>query len=1053
MNVYELSKCKNRTVFVTDQDVFALKKQLEALTDKKVFLLPGFNVLPYDKISPTKKVTIERVKTLSQLEKADIILANPQGLLWRIPDVDINSPLKIKKDDALSRELVVEYLQENLYERVDLVRNAGEYSVRGGVIDIFESVPLRLDFFGDQIESIKTFDILSQRTVHTLEEVEIFPAHELAKLPKKVLHAEESFYSELVNKMEEGIYIGGFEFYWPMFVEKSSKLFEKVKADFMVEADLFQLLGQVASFYQKYKEVKDIVKPEALYWSKQEVEDFLKTAKTVSADQKDIESFKSIDAFKEYVKTSTKPIVIGCDSSSILSRIQEIFEENDLAISIQDTFPKNFTNHKLIGVVFPIQKGFETAEYRVFSDQEILGKNYFGSKQRRKANYNFWGKGFDLSKDDIIVHEDHGVGKFSHLEKITVNGLTHEFIKLTYAQDSRLYVPIEYFDLITLYGSNDKDIALDSLGSKHFKKRKARVKKRIGDVAKKLMELAAKRKEQMVDPVLFDLEKYEIFCQKFPYVLTEDQERAMEDIQRDLNSGYLMDRLICADPGFGKTEIALRAAYMLLASGKQVVILTPTTTLCQQHYHLCKERFSEFSVAQVSRFVSSKDLKKAHEDIETGKANLIIGTHGVLSSKVKFANLGLLVIDEEHHFGVMQKDKIKKEYQDIHILSLSATPIPRTLQMSLAGIKEMSLISTPPINRLPIHTEIGSFDEVRFQSMVEQEIKRGGQVFFVAPRIKMLTEMEEIVREKFPKLRVLTLHGSLAPEQIEEGIARFESGLYDLILATHIIEAGLDLPRANTMIVYHADMFGLAQLYQLRGRVGRSHIQAHAYLTYPSEDGLTKDAVKRLDVMKSLTQLGVGFSIATHDMDIRGYGNLIGEEQSGHIKEVGVELYQHLLEEALKHIDQEERDLFHPQISLKVDVMIPDEYIEEPQLRLSLYKALSNIHERKQLEQYRIELEDRFGKIPEALMNLIHIVDLKILCRDAYIQKLEEVKQGFFVKFYKSPNYKKMQEFLNDPWSLKYVDISKDQGFMFKMKPQWKVLKGLCLKFKGFFDE
>lgn len=1053
MNIYELSKQQGVTVFVTNQDLFQLQKQLQSLTDKSIYVLPGFDILPYENISPSHKITLERAKTLYQLKKADIILTNPFGLLWRLPNIPISEPLPIKKNEDFPRDIFIEFLKSNGYEQTDLVRNPGEYAVRGNLIDVFESHPYRIDFFGDTIESIKIFDFLSQRTTSHIDEMNIYPIHDLALIPKKPCCAppDNSFY-EIISKIQEGIYFGGFEFYWPIFTSQSQRLDEKIKAKFIVSCDLEDPLHQAYYFYHKYEIAKLILPPEQLYWTKEELQAFLKTATIVPFQNPGARYFTSIDEFKKFVLEASKPIIVGCDSLGVLNRMQEIFEEHDLAIACQEEFPKTFTNHKLIGTIFSIDIGFEADEYILLSDQEILGKNYFGSKQKRKANYNFFKKNFELGNGDIVVHEEHGVGQFDKLEKITVNHLTHECIKLIYADNNRLYVPVEYFDLITLYGSNDDQVSLDQLGSLSFKKRKAKTKKRINEIAKYLIEIAAQRKTQTADILIYDMQKYEVFCKKFPYILTEDQETAMEEIVHDLNSGHLMDRLICADPGFGKTEMALRAAYMLLSSGKQVAILTPTTTLAQQHYNLCKERFNDYHVVQISRFVSSADLKKAYHDIETGRAQLIIGTHGLLADKIKFANLGLLVIDEEHHFGVSQKEKIKKIYKDIHVLALSATPIPRTLQMSLSGIKAMSLIATPPINRLPIHTDVGAFDEIKFQTLVEKEYQRGGQVFFVAPRIKMLSDMKDIVKRLFPKLRVVTIHGGLNTDIIEEGLNKFENGSYDVMLATHIIEAGLNLPRANTMIIYHANKFGLAQLYQLRGRIGRSHIQSYAYLSYDSEEKLTTNAVKRLDVLKSLDQLGVGFSIATHDMDIRGYGNVIGEEQSGHIKDIGIELYQHLLEEALSKNKMNEDD-FYPQINLKLNVMIPEEYIQEPHVRLSVYKILSDIHVRKELEQYRIEVEDRFGKIPESLMNLIHIVDLKILCKEAFILKLEEVPLGFYIKFYKHPSYKKMQKFLNEPWSLKHVNITKDQTFMFKVKPEWKVLKGICIKFKEFFEE
>jgi transcription-repair coupling factor (superfamily II helicase) len=656
--------------------------------------------------------------------------------------------------------------------------------------------------------------------------------------------------------------------------------------------------------------------------------------------------------------------------------------------------------------VSPLEHGFETDDLLVISEQDILGDRLVRSTKKRKRADNFLTETQSLSPGDLVVHVDHGVGRFKALEIISAAGADHECLLLEYAENSKLYLPVENIELLSRYGHDEG--LLDRLGGGAWQAKKARLKERIREMAEKLIRVAAERalrKAPLVDP---PLGMWDSFCARFPYQETDDQLNAISDVIEDLGTGRPMDRLICGDVGFGKTEVAMRAAFVAACSGLQVAVVAPTTLLARQHAKSFAERFRGFplEIRQLSRFVSTKEANETRDGLARGTVDIVIGTHAVLADQVRFKNLGLLVIDEEQRFGVGHKEKLKQLRSDVHVLTLTATPIPRTLQLSLTGVRDLSIIGTPPIDRLAIRTYVSEFDTITLREALLREHYRGGQSFFVVPRIQDIPDMEAFLREHVPEVSVVVGHGQMPAGELDDKMNAFYDGKYDVLLATTIVESGLDIPTANTMIIYRADMFGLSQLYQIRGRVGRSKTRAFAYLTTKPRAKLTPTAEKRLRVLGSLDSLGAGFTLASQDLDIRGAGNLLGEEQSGQMRDVGYELYQQMLEDAIAKIRSGEteanldNDQWAPQINLGVSVLIPAAYVPDLDVRLGLYRRLSSLATKVELEGFAAELIDRFGPLPKEVNTLMLIVRIKAMCRKAGIAKLDGGPKGATIQFH-----------------------------------------------------
>ena len=735
------------------------------------------------------------------------------------------------------------------------------------------------------------------------------------------------------------------------------------------------------------------------------------------APERQQETVSLFGALAEHIKVKLQegPVVIASYSDGARERLTGLIEDEGMGETIAIKNGTRIGKRGLHLAVWALEHGFEApwesgssaSKLTVISEQDILGDRLIRAPKRKRRAENFLTETQSLSPGDLVVHVDHGVGRYLGMEVVTAAGAAHECLLLEYAESSKLYLPVENIELLSRYGHDEG--LLDKLGGGAWQSKKAKLKERIREMADKLIRIAAERalrKAPVMDP---PPGMWDAFSARFPYTETDDQLNAISDVLDDLTSGNPMDRLICGDVGFGKTEVAMRAAFVAAMSGLQVAIVAPTTLLARQHYKSFAERFRGFplEVRQLSRFVTAKEATATRDGINRGTVDVVVGTHALLAKTVKFKNLGLLIIDEEQHFGVGHKERLKAMRTDIHVLTLTATPIPRTLQLSLTGVRDLSIIGTPPVDRLAIRTYVSEFDAVTLREALLREHYRGGQSFYVVPRITDLPEIEAFLKEQLPELTYLVAHGQMAAGELDDRMNAFYDGKYDILLATTIVESGLDIPTANTMIVHRADMFGLAQLYQIRGRVGRSKTRAYAYLTTKPRAKLTATAEKRLRVLGSLDTLGAGFTLASQDLDIRGAGNLLGEEQSGQMRDVGFELYQSMLEDAIAKIKSGELEgvidddgQWAPQINLGVPVLIPEDYVPDLDVRLGLYRRLSELTTKVELEGFAAELIDRFGKLPKEVNTLMLVVRIKAMCKRAGIAKLDGGPKGVTIQFH-----------------------------------------------------
>ena len=658
-------------------------------------------------------------------------------------------------------------------------------------------------------------------------------------------------------------------------------------------------------------------------------------------------------------------------------------------------------------LVLPLDSGFSTAEIELVTEQDFLGDRLVRRKKRRKDADAFLAELSALTPGDLVVHMGHGVGRYEGLQSIPVGKSPHDCVALTYAGGDKLYIPVENLDVLSRFGSENEGVALDRLGGEAWQRRKARLKERIREIAHELLKTAAARALRQAPVLLPEQASYDQFAERFPWEETDDQERAIEQVLADLGEGKPMDRLVCGDVGFGKTEVALRAAFVAAMAGQQVALVAPTTLLARQHHKGFVERFAGFplNIGRLSRLVPEKEATATKAGLADGTMDIVIGTHAILSKSLSFKRLGLVVVDEEQHFGVTHKEKLKQLRADVHVLTLTATPIPRTLQMAMSGLRELSTIQTPPVDRLAVRTYVMEWDDMVMREALLREHHRGGQSFIVVPRIADMPDLEEWLRQTVPEVKAVSAHGQMGAGEVEERMSAFYEGKYDVLLSTTIVESGLDIPSANTIIIHRADRFGLAQLYQLRGRVGRSKLRAYAYLTTPADQVRSEIAEKRLKVLSDLDSLGAGFQLASHDLDIRGAGNLLGDEQSGHIREVGFELYQSMLEDAILAAKageiglERERSALSPQITVDAPIMIPESYVPDLAVRMALYRRLNDAEDEAAVEEMAAEMIDRFGPLPDATANLVKLIQIKRMAIAAHIAKIDVGAKGSLVSF------------------------------------------------------
>ncbi|MEE3316267.1 MAG: transcription-repair coupling factor [Pseudomonadota bacterium] len=1050
--------------------------------DVVVLEFPGWDCLPFDRVSPNADVSASRMATLAALAYGGItgpfvVLSTVSATMQRVPPREIlrKSAFSARVGGQVDEKGLREFLVHMGFVQAPTVMEAGDFAIRGGIIDIFppgQLGPIRLDLFGDTLDGVRRFDPVTQRTTETLETVELAPVSEVILDERAITRFRQNYRIEfgagghddpLYEAVSAGRKHQGVEHWLPFFYDGLETLFDylpdaSVFMDYQGDAARLSRWDGIADQYDNRAEAMkakgrlDTVykpcPPDLLYlndpaWMEQIAERRVvsmspnpqgsgpnvldaggRIGRNFSPErqQEDKNLFRAL-ADHIQAKREDGPIVIASYSEGARERLQGLLEDEDvLGVTPVRDFRDVDGKQGVFLCVWPLEHGFTTPNLTVISEQDVLGDRLIrGARKRRRAE-NFLTETQSLSPGDLVVHVEHGVGRYNGLETITAMGAPHECIALEYAGGDRLFLPVENIELLSRYGHEEG--LLDKLGGGAWQAKKAKLKERIRQIADKLIRVAAERALRKADVLEPSPHAWEEFSARFPYEETEDQLNAIEDVLTDLASGSPMDRLVCGDVGFGKTEVAMRAAFVAAMAGVQVAVIAPTTLLARQHAKAFQDRFRGFplQVRQLSRFVSQKQAAETRKGLADGTVDICVGTHALLAKGVNFKNLGLLIIDEEQHFGVQHKERLKQMRSDIHVLTLTATPIPRTLQMSLTGVRDLSIIGTPPVDRLSIRTYVSEFDTVTIREALLREHYRGGQSFFVVPRISDLPEIEDFLRNQVPEVTFITATGQLAAGDLDERMNAFYDGKYDVLLATTIVESGLDIPTANTMIVHRADMFGLSQLYQIRGRVGRSKTRAYAYLTTKPRQPLTPSAQKRLRVLGSLDSLGAGFTLASQDLDIRGAGNLVGEEQSGHVQEVGFELYQSMLEEAISKIKSGELEGLNdgdyqwaPQINLGVPVLIPDTYVPDLDVRLGLYRRLSSLQKKVELEGFAAELIDRFGPLPKEVNTLLLIVRIKAMCKKAGIAKLDGGPKGATIQFHndKFASPKGLVEFIN----------------------------------------
>ena len=1066
--------------------------------------LPAWDCLPYDRVSPHATIVAQRMIALSRLarkkghDRPSILLSTVNAALQRVPPRDMlaQQSLSAAPGNLLSMDGVTGWLELNGFIRASTVREPGDYAVRGGIVDLFApgmDMPVRLDFFGDTLESIRSFDPETQRSEDTLRALNLVPVAEFQLTSDTIKRFRRGYVEAfgtaapddaLYHAVSEGRRHPGMEHWLPLFHEQLGTLFDYVPdSPFVLEAlaedAAHERFAQIADYYDARREalrargegpVYQPLPPDRLYLNETEWKTRLAdialarltpfavpdgSGAVVDVGARQGRSFAAeraqeggnvFDAVREHVQAlqaADKRVAIAMWSDGSRERMSHVLADHKVMnLAPADSWPRMLALPKPATalITLGLESGFETADIAFISEQDILGDRLVRPRRAARRAENFIAEVTSLSAGDLVVHVDHGIGRFVGLRPIEVGGAPHDCLELHYAGGDKLFLPVENIELLSRYGSEETGVDLDRLGGGAWQSRKARMKARIREIAGELIKIAAERQLREAVRLTPDRGSYDEFCARFPYEETEDQQAAIDTTLDDLAGGRPMDRLICGDVGFGKTEVALRAAFATAMNGKQVAVIAPTTLLARQHAKTFSERFRGFpvNVGHMSRLVTAAERTSVRKGLAEGQVDIVIGTHALLGKNVKFRDLGLVVVDEEQHFGVAHKEKLKTLRAEVHVLTLTATPIPRTLQLALTGVRDLSIIASPPVDRLAVRTFVSPFDPLVVREALLRERYRGGQAFYVAPRIEDLVGAKEFLDKNVPEARVAVAHGQMPSQMLEDIMSAFYDGKYDVLLSTTIVESGLDIPTANTLIVHRADMFGLSQLYQLRGRVGRSKTRAYALFTLPEARKITPQAERRLKVLQSLDTLGAGFQLASHDLDIRGAGNLLGEEQSGHIKEVGFELYQQMLEEAVQSlkagITAPVADRWSPQITIGTPVLIPEDYVADLPVRLGLYRRLSEIEDEREIDSIGAEMADRFGPLPEEVNHLLQVVAIKTLCRHANVEKVDAGPKGAVFSF-------RDNTFANPDGLVAFI---REQGVGARVRPDMKVV---------FFDE
>jgi len=1077
-----------------DREIINIKKKLSWLRPNlRVLLYKAWDHIPYDNISPSKEIQTSRLETLFYLnsikETKIIILTTLNGIMQKtLPKNEINKNfITISKKNKFQIDKILFLLIKLGYERTSIVRDKSEFAVRGSIIDIFLpqfDKPIRIDLFDEDIDSIFEFDPISQKRVKesNLESFTLNPSSELIIDNENLEKFRAEFRSLFQNYRKSqtyelfssGLVPSGGEQFLPLFYKNLETLFDYCEnSQLIIHNDIIELFDERIENLNDYYEARSnsnesfFLKPQYLFIDKDYFDQildkfkvtklsFFKNEGDIAANLKKINNISSIrekidfNFIKKFfdINSANKKIIVCCNTKGSLEKVYRILNENIFISPFEIKNLSNLSNQKTYITVLEIEESFEINNIIYINEKTIFGYSLavksIKKDQKKKFLFEELNK---LSQGSLLVHSEYGVCRFNNIKKIDLNDSIHDCLELEFADNQKLFLPVEHLNYITKYGNEDENtINLDRLGASSWQKRKAEAKKKIRDAAKKLIKIASKRFQSKSLPININNVEYDKFCSTFPYVETDDQLNAINDVINDFEGGRPSDRLIVGDVAFGKTEVIIRALFLAAKSNIQSIVFVPTTLLSRQHYNNFLKRFSLFNItiAEVSRLITQKEKKQIIDDCIKGKIDILIGTHALLSDKLSFKNLGLIIYDEEQKLGTLQKEKFKEITPNAHVLSLSATPIPRTLSMSLSGIRDLSLILTAPFERLAVRSYVAKFDEITIKEAIKREVYgRKNGVYFVTPRKKDIPFIENFLKEFLPEIKYVVTHGQLTSSLLESRISKFYNQEVPLMVSTNIIENGLDLPHVNTIIVYRSNLFSLASLYQLKGRVGRSSKRGYAYITY-KENELKDNAKKRLSIINSAESLGSGFNIASQDLDMRGGGSIIGEEQSGFIREIGTELYHQMLEEEILFQkqkisnDSQVKNIFQPTIKIPEEIFIPEDYIDDLDLRLSIYKRISSVNNNHELSSLIIELRDRFGSIPKQLNNLFNLIEIKILCIEYNVNQFEFSRKGIVIGFYKN-NPKNPQ---------KLLDLSMNRHSHFILRPDQK----LFYDFRGYLN-
>jgi len=1024
---------------------------------------PDWEILPYDVFSPLPELISQRLLALHQLQNSErgILIVPIATLLQRImpPDYLDRHSLLLSVGEQLHLDKFRQRLDRAGYQCVSQVMAHGEFAVRGSLLDLFPMgarQPYRIDLFDQEIDSIRLFDPETQRSADKINKIRMLPAREFPVDESAISHFRTHYRqrfegdpqsSLIYREVSDGNMPGGIECYLPLFFEQTATLFDYLPennlliqpADLPVQADAFY--QQVEDRYEqrRYDVERPILPPSELYLNSNELVSMIKSRAGISCEKGSLEQRKkgfggyanfdtqtlpalTIQAraarpagqLQEFLAQDHGRILFLAESAGRREHLLETLQGFGIAPTPVNSWQEFVQGQQILAITTaPIEQGLELSSPHVtlLPESLLLGERVRQARKRRKPGVDpdqVVRNLAELQLSSPVVHEEHGVGRYLGLQSLDVGNMEQEFLTIEYARGDKLYVPVSALHLISRYtGASEETAPLHKLGSDQWEKARRKAAEKIRDVAAELLEIYARREARQGYAMPAVGDEYIQFRDQFEFEETPDQQTAIEDVIADMESAQPMDRVVCGDVGFGKTEVSMRAAFVAVQGGKQVAVLVPTTLLTQQHHENFADRFADWPVKieSLSRFKSQKQVDSVLSGLNQGNIDIVVGTHKLLSEQVKFRDLGLVIIDEEHRFGVRHKERLKSLRAEVDILTLTATPIPRTLNMAMSGMRDLSIIATPPMGRNPIKTFIHQWNDTLISEACQREIKRGGQVFVLHNEVKTIQKMTDQIEALVPDARVQFAHGQMRERELEQIMRDFYHQRFNILVSTTIIESGIDIPTANTIIINRADKFGLAQLHQLRGRVGRSHHRAYAYLITPAPKAMTRDAVKRLEALESLEDLGAGFTLATHDLEIRGAGELLGEGQSGQIHEIGFTLYNEMLERAVRAIKagkqpELDRPLDHgTEIDLHLPALLPEDYLPDVHIRLIQYKRIASAADKEELRELKVEMIDRFGLLPQQAKNLFDITELKLLVHPLGIRKIDAAEEGGRIHF------------------------------------------------------